>query len=569
MYDDLETTVAESTADAISDISRHDDVLKRRQLKRDEDFLEQHGGAAMPTMPRDEPERAFRKRTVSGTQMDLAFAIHFRNPFAAAARNRVLSEFRNGELQMERDNKQVFPNDSWMHLWCCYYKQFLGDWYDWYKCVGIVPLRIVEIAPGVKVPRVPKGKCRILTYVNPLSDVQCFEYWRFLEDGERKRIETATSSGEQVSDSAGTYGHWYFDPEVVFHANIGANPDPITGDLRSSVGTIVNEVIFAQSLQLLQLRQLAENSSRRPWIENTAPYKPKNRNMEGISYAYYSRSDDPDLDSQMTEGKEDLLGEDGTRALTSAERQAQEQLDLLDIYEDKWRQFSEGKPPSSGRSTVAMASAVLDSMNQRVANEPPPRPLPPQTKIVQRQAYPLNTGFVEQVKLSQEQIAVAYGLSRDALSSGEALRGNTEATLRSFDEHMLALWGLVSDILTPIFNYIHMDYEVESTLNSIANEYGGTFDNVNDVFSVAQRHYEKSRITLRMSGPCRVESGEELTSLYHQGVIDWDSYVTMQRNRFNITGMTTTTPKEFLSTSERKELLLGPPKEKTATSKSK
>lgn len=527
------------------DVSANGDMPRRNVVVRggDGEFTPQAGDTTPNgDMNAVEPEMRFRKQIVNQSQIDFSFTIHRKNAFASAARNRVLSEFRNGELYMERNGVQVFPSESWMMLWERNYKTFLADWYDWYKCVGIVPLRIVEIAPQVFVPRVPQGKFRIYTYVNPINDVQCFEYWRYLEQNE---IDMLANPSKKLDRQQGAYGRWLYDPSVVFHAHMGVDPDPMTGDLHSSVSTLVSEVLFAQSLQLLHLQQLTENSSRRPWLENTAPYKPSKTNVDGVQYNYYGKSNDPDQVSTGT-GLEDNVG--GSH-MTTTERQAHDQLHLFDIYESKWTQYADTVPPSGSKNTLAVASAILDDMASR--DEQAPRPLPPQMKIVQRQAYPVNTGFVEQMKLSQEQIAVVYGLSRDSLSSGEALRGNTTAITKSFDEHMSSLWTLVSGILTHIFHYIHMDFEVDDAMRSFMSQ--PEYERLDDIFSLA-KHYKSSQVTLRLTRPSRVEDSESLTKLYGLGVIEWESYVALQRRQFNFIA-SQEVPKEIWSTDERKHML--------------
>lgn len=557
-----------------------DEVLKRRKL----DDLHSENNGSEATFSSTTPDRRFRRQMVNQMQIDFGFEVHRNNPLASAARDRVLAEFHNSSLCMKRSGVQVYPNDAWLQTWTNYYKQFLTDWYDWIMVVGVVPFRIVRISSDEAVPRVPKGRFRIFTYVNPITDVQCFEYWRHLEDGEH-RVVTEGDASKQFDTSLNMgFGKWYYDPSVVFHAHVGTDPDSITGKLRSKVSSIVNEVVFSQCLQLLHLQQLSENTARQPWMENMSDLKTTRPNIEGVPYAFYTRSNDPSYDASPSAARIDAASGSETQRMTTAERQMLSQQNLLDQYEQKWIQYADGAPPlgmASGfgemSETMGAASAMLQGMAHEQNYTPLPKPLPPQMKLVQPNSTPINGGFVEQLKLSQEQLTMAYGLSRDSLSGGDSLRGNATATTKTLDEYLANLRSNAGNILSFIFRYIYMDFEVDETLKRLTwidleqldEEEPARTDTSDRVFSLNKR-YRDNNITITLLGPCRIEDSEELMQLHYNGVIEWDTMVTMQHQRLNLNlDGANSIPKNPWSKEDHKEFLIGRAKTETATEKPK
>lgn len=533
-------------------------IFRRKRVRYDEN----NGGTTSASTP--VPDERFSRRVVSQVQIDFAFSVHFKNALAAAARARVLSELHNRSLRMEQAGREVFPNEAWQQLWRNYYTQFLTDWYDWYMCVGIVPYRIVEIQSGVFVPRVPKGRFCIKTYVNPNTDVQCFEYWRWLEATEAE--STAPRPGQRLPG----YADWYYDRDVRFHAHIGADPCAVTGELRSSVSSIVGEAVFAQALQTLHLKQLALNTVRRPWLENKAPYRPSKQNLEGIPYAYYGRSDDPDQDDNSDD---ETLGD--MSRLTSERKQANAQLDLVALYEESWSKYVDSAPPS-GTSLSAASEAVVSQLAEGA--DAVPAPLPPQMAIKEKAPVPTNGAYVPQVELSQDQIAAIYGLSRDMIiGRGGAQRGagNKEATDKSLGEKIDVLAWYAGDALTSVFSEIHRRWEVETAMRSFGDEEGDEALELaerggGDVFAKLQRHYKRARVTLQLVGPCRVSDSDELQNLWMTGVIEWENYVMLQQNRTNITpALNGAIPKPLFNDEERKAVLLGRKKEAPAKTSAK
>ena len=453
------------------------------------------------------PFEPFPEVPLDDVQVRLSFRILRQIPQAQAARRRVLDELLTNTIEFFVGRELREPNAHFLELYRNYWVRFMLSWYDWHMAIGVVPLRIIRLANGDFVPSVPNDDCRIHTFYDPERERQCFKYYRRLHTGSQR---------EQL----------LFDESVVILADEGYNPSVYDGTLCSSLSSLIDIVWCMETQRVMNMKGELRRANPQMWLEDHGePDKPSD-SVDGVSYDGYgmtssSRAFDDEQDDDdilQTLNNDELAERRKSRRMQSHKR-------MLDVDDDA-HLFNISL---SGKQLAALpqtAIAVLSSDPGSFA----PKPLPAQTRVVQRQHHGQNMQYVDQQRFANESISSAFGVSSDMLtaSSSQKTSGNVDGVQNTLQMTVVSLKRRLSQILTLIYRTIYAEERNQQTRSKIVNlieHRPSPIVTSEDVF----RAIDETRVTLKLPTLALLTTQEDLLLKFSLKLMEWPEFFCQSR----------------------------------------
>lgn len=436
-------------------------------------------------------------------QMTLAFRILRQVPQAQTARRRILNSLLGEVFEFYVNEERRMPNAHFLELYQRHWKPFFMQWYDWYMAVGVVPVRLVTLANGDRVPRVPGGVARLHVFYDSESDCRRYKYYRMELVGPKR-------------------GQWLYDEDVYVLSGYGHDPDENTGVLASPLSTLIDDVFFANASQILRLKALIKASNPQMWLEDHASVEVPRDQVDDIRF--YGRSNgsngdgDDDDDVLHVPNSEETLDKKRRKRMQSTAA-----LVESDDYERIWRSSLLGKPLA-----LTTAAGVLSSEQAQV-----PRPLPAETRVVQRQQPSENAHYVEEQRLVNEKISATFGVSADMLSAGASsarVAGNLEGVDETLHTTLVALKDVCGEVASTLYRVLYWPARRAASsriLVDLMEQRERPLITSEDVF----RAYQETNVTLRFPSTLKTVTLEDSVANYAFGLMSYEELWTQQRRR--------------------------------------